>query len=72
MTVLGNSCRCVVCGTCAVVVVAIDDAILAYCSHDWLAVEMDGMPATAAVSWVRDDEAIGRQVPIRVNEYRAV
>lgn len=51
---LGTSRRCVVCGTCAVVVVMIDDATLAYCSHDWLAVEMDGITADAIIYWVND------------------
>lgn len=58
MTVLGISCRCVVCGTCAVVIVAIDDVAMAYCSRDWLAVELDGIPANAAISWVNDPMTI--------------
>jgi hypothetical protein len=44
----------VVCGTRAVVIVIIDDATLAYCSHDWLAIELDGIPANAVISWVHD------------------
>lgn len=50
-----GSWRCVVCGTCGVVIVRLPDVVVCYCSHDWLAVVVDGIGAGVAISWIHDE-----------------
>lgn len=53
----GPATRCVVCGIAALVIVGMPDAVVAYCSADWLAVSLDVLPPGTVIVWVHDTTA---------------
>jgi hypothetical protein len=55
----GPAGRCVVCGIAALVIVRMPDAVVAYCSTDWLAVSLDVLPPGTVIAWTHDTTATG-------------